>query len=120
MLACFLFEAFKFFVEMVERAYTVVAIVAAVGGTVAKDGLPVEFAIGGVAAQSGIADIDFGIFLVYDDDFLVVVVFDDVGETVRRKWQPTPVFLPRECQGWGSLVSCCLWGRTELDTTEAT
>ena len=24
----------------------------------------------------------------------------------RRKWQPTPVFLPGESQGWGSLVSC--------------
>ena len=24
----------------------------------------------------------------------------------RRKWQPTPVFLPRESQGWGSLVGC--------------
>ena len=36
----------------------------------------------------------------------------------RRKWQPTPVFLPGECQGWGSLVGCHLWGRTELDTTE--
>ena len=38
----------------------------------------------------------------------------------RRKWQSTPVFLPRESQGWGSLVGCHLWGRTELDTTEAT
>ena len=38
----------------------------------------------------------------------------------RRKWQPTPVFLPRESQGRGSLVGCRLWGRTELDTTEAT
>ena len=38
----------------------------------------------------------------------------------RRKWQPTPVFLPGESQGWGSLVGCCLWGRTELDTTEVT
>jgi len=38
----------------------------------------------------------------------------------RRKWQPTPVFLPRESQEWGSLVGCCLWARTELDTTEAT
>ena len=27
----------------------------------------------------------------------------------RRKWQPTPVFLPGESQGWGSLVGCCLW-----------
>ena len=32
---------------------------------------------------------------------------------------PTPVFLPGESQGWGSLVGCRLWGRTELDTTEA-
>ena len=38
----------------------------------------------------------------------------------RRKWQPTPVFLPGESQGWGSLVGCCQWGRTESDTTEAT
>ena len=36
----------------------------------------------------------------------------------RRKWQPTPVFLPGESQGWGSLVGCRLWGRTESDTTE--
>ena len=36
----------------------------------------------------------------------------------RRKWQPTPVFLPGESQG--SLVGCPLWGRTESDTTEAT
>ena len=34
----------------------------------------------------------------------------------RRKWQPTPVFLPGESQGWGSPVGCHLWGRTELDT----
>jgi len=38
----------------------------------------------------------------------------------RRKWQPTPVFLPGESQGRRSLLGCCLWGRTELDTTEAT
>ena len=38
----------------------------------------------------------------------------------RRKWQPTPVFLPGESQGRGSLVGCRFWGRTELDTTEAT
>ena len=38
----------------------------------------------------------------------------------RRKWQPTPVFLPGESQGWGSLVGCRLWGHTESDTTEAT
>ena len=38
----------------------------------------------------------------------------------RRKWQPTPVFLPGESQGRGSLVGCRLWGRTETDTTEET
>ena len=38
----------------------------------------------------------------------------------RRKWQPTPVLLPGESQGRGSLVGCHLWGRTESDTTEAT
>ena len=38
----------------------------------------------------------------------------------RRKWQPTPVFLPGESQGRGSLVGCRPWDRTESDTTEAT
>ena len=38
----------------------------------------------------------------------------------RRKWQPTPVFLPGESQGRGSLVGCGLWGCTDSDTTEAT
>ena len=38
----------------------------------------------------------------------------------RRKWQPTPVFLPGESQGWRSLVGCHLWRRTELDATKAT
>ena len=38
----------------------------------------------------------------------------------RRKWQPTPVFLPGESQGRGSLVGHCLWGCTESDMTEVT
>ena len=38
----------------------------------------------------------------------------------RRKWQPTPVFLPGESQGPGSLVGCRLRDRTESDTIEAT
>ena len=36
----------------------------------------------------------------------------------RTRWQPTPVFLPGESPGRGSLVGCPLWGRTESDTTE--
>ena len=39
---------------------------------------------------------------------------------LEKKWQPTPVFLPGESQGQGSLVGCHLWGRTESDTTEVT
>ena len=38
----------------------------------------------------------------------------------RRKWQPTPVFMPGESQGSGSLVGCRLWGHTESDTNEVT
>ena len=38
----------------------------------------------------------------------------------RRKWQPTPAFLPGESQGWGILVGHRLWGRTESDMTQAT
>ena len=32
----------------------------------------------------------------------------------RRKWQPTPVFLPGESQGRRSRVGCRLWGRAQL------
>ena len=38
----------------------------------------------------------------------------------RRKWQPTPVFLPGESPGRGTLVGCHLRGRTESDTTKVT
>ena len=38
----------------------------------------------------------------------------------RRKWQPTPVLLPGESQGWGSLVGCRLWGHTQSDMIEVT
>ena len=34
--------------------------------------------------------------------------------------QPTPVFLPGESQGWGSLVGFHLWGHTESDMTKVT
>ena len=39
---------------------------------------------------------------------------------LEKEMQPTPLFLPEESQGQGSLVGCRLWGCTELDTTEAT
>ena len=36
----------------------------------------------------------------------------------RRKWQPTPVFLPGESQGQRSLMGCRLWGCKEWEMTE--
>ena len=36
----------------------------------------------------------------------------------RRKWQPTPVFLPRESHGQRSLVNYSPWGCKEPDMTE--
>ena len=38
----------------------------------------------------------------------------------EKEMAPPPAFLPGESQGRGSLVGCCLWGRTELDMTAAT
>ena len=39
---------------------------------------------------------------------------------LEKEMATTPVFLPGEPQGRGSLVGCHLWGCTESDTTEAT
>ena len=36
----------------------------------------------------------------------------------RRKWQPTPVFLPGESHGWRSLIGYSPWGRKASDMTE--
>ena len=36
----------------------------------------------------------------------------------RRKWQPTPVFLPGKSHGQRSLVGYSPWGRKESDMTE--
>ena len=36
----------------------------------------------------------------------------------RRKWQPTPAFLPGKSQGQKGLVGYSPWGRKELDMTE--
>ena len=36
----------------------------------------------------------------------------------RRKWQPTPVFLPGESRGQRSLAGYSPWGHKELDVTE--
>ena len=36
----------------------------------------------------------------------------------RRKWRPTPVFMPGKSHELGSLVGCSPWGRKESDMTE--
>ena len=36
----------------------------------------------------------------------------------RRKWQPTPVFLPGKFHGQRSLAGYRPWGHKQLDTTE--
>ena len=38
--------------------------------------------------------------------------------TWRRKWQPTPVFLPGQSHGQRTLVGYSPWGRQESDMTE--
>ena len=38
----------------------------------------------------------------------------------KRKWQPTPVFLPGEFHGQGNLVGYSPLGCKELDNTEVT
>ena len=38
--------------------------------------------------------------------------------TWRRKWQPTPVFLPGESHGRRNLTGSSPWGPKELDMTE--
>ena len=59
-----------------------------------------------------------GLLRVRDDGATSLSVFTFMRW--RRKWQPTPVFLPGESQGQGSLVGCRLWCRTESDMTEVT
>ena len=59
-----------------------------------------------------------------NSDSIIVLITEELRDYLwiiwRRKWQPTPVFLPGESQGWRSLAGCTLWGPTESDMTEAT
>ena len=36
----------------------------------------------------------------------------------RRKWQPTPIFLPGKSHGWRNLAGYSPWGSKESDTTK--
>ena len=70
---------------------------------------------------------DILIFVLFNSRvsiWLYFVVFFSLTSTSydiypwRRKWQPTPVFLPGEPHGQRSLVGYSPWGRKELDMTE--
>ena len=52
--------------------------------------------------------------------FFTNLFYWSIVDLRRRQWHPTPVFLPGESQGRGSLVGYRLWGHTESDTTEVT
>ena len=49
-----------------------------------------------------------------------IMIKGSIQEEDIRQWHPTPVLLFGKSHGRGSLVGCCLWGRTESDTTEVT
>ena len=49
-------------------------------------------------------------------DFTFTFHFD----ALEKEMATTPVFLPGESQGLGSLVGCRLWGCMELDMTDVT
>ena len=46
--------------------------------------------------------------------------FDPLVEKIpwNRKWQSTPVFLPRKCYGQRSLVGCSPWGHKQSHMTK--
>ena len=51
-------------------------------------------------------------------DLGLILGFDQEGNG-RRKWQPTPVFLPGKSPGQRSLLGYSPWSHKESDTTEA-
>ena len=55
-------------------------------------------------------------------DYVVVQVMDDgvPQRSLKRKWQPTPGFLPGRSHGQRSLVGYSPWGHRESDLTEHT
>ena len=61
------------------------------------------------AAVDGIAELDMAEWLRFLSFY---------SSFWRRKWQPTPVFLPGESHGRRRLAGCSLCGCKELDTTK--
>ena len=76
--------------------------------------------IGASASASVLPSNEYSGLISFRIDWFDLFAVQGTLRHWRRKWQPTPLFLPGESQGRGSLVGCCLWGHTESDTTEAT
>ena len=53
-------------------------------------------------------------------NMLNTTVIKHLEDPQRRKWQPTPVFLPGKSHGQRNLAGYSPQGRKESDTTEAT
>ena len=76
--------------------------------------------VGKYGREEGVKSINFKAIILGGFLVLIFILYWSIVEFWRRKWQPTPAFLPGESQGRGSLGGYRLWGRTELDTTEVT
>ena len=50
--------------------------------------------------------------------FSINIFSNIISQEGRRKWQPTPVFMPGKSHGQRSLVGYSPWGRKESDTIE--
>ena len=50
--------------------------------------------------------------------FDILLLGENLGSCWRRTWQPTPVFLPAESHGQGSLAGYRPWGLKESETTD--
>ena len=72
------------------------------------NGTPLQYSclenpMGGGAWKASVHGVTEGQTRLSDFTFFTFMLW-------RRKWQPTPVFLPGKSQGWGILVGCRLWG----------
>ena len=59
-------------------------------------------------------------FLYCSPETITTLLMDYTPTQWRRKWQPTPGFLPGKFHGYGSLAGNNSWGHKELDTTKHT
>ena len=62
--------------------------------------------------------IFFSCDILSDFDFIKSILLGGLLKSWRRKWQPTPAFLPGKSHGGRSLLGYSPWGRKESDTTE--